>query len=73
MLATRNPGSGAWTDRLYGPGGVFGLVAGSENAIAQFRLVDHLGSLAGIFNPQTGDLTAANSLPYGQTNLNPHE
>ncbi len=70
LIATRDPASGAWTDRLYGPGGVFATVAGTENAIAKARLTDHLGSLTGIFDPQTGQLTAANSLPYGGSNLN---
>ena len=70
LVATRDPNSGAWTDRLYGPGGVFGTVAGTENAIPKFRLTDHLGSLTGIFDPQSGQLAAENSLPFGITNVN---
>lgn len=70
LVATRDPASGAWTDRLYGPGGVFATVAGTENAIPKIRMTDHLGSLTGIFDPQSGQLTEANSLAYGESNLN---
>jgi RHS repeat-associated protein len=70
LVAMHNPSTGAWTDRIYGPNGVFATVAGTQTATPIYRVTDHLGSLNMLLDSSGSVLGAANALPYGQTTAN---
>lgn len=72
LLAEYNPGSNAWTDRIYGPGGALATVAGTQNAVPVYRLNDHLGSLglSTTTNTTSGITGVVGSLPFGEMTIN---
>jgi RHS repeat-associated protein len=70
LVAMHNPSTGVWTDRIYGPNGVFATVAGTQTATPIYRVTDHLGSLNMLLDSNGNVLGAANALPYGQTTSN---
>jgi RHS repeat-associated protein len=53
--------SGQWTDLIYGPNGMLGEVAGTENADTAYRLLDNLGTEVGTVD---STLIMANPLDY---------
>jgi RHS repeat-associated protein len=58
--------AGQWTDLIYGPNGMLGEVAGTENADTSYRLLDNLGTEVGTVN-STGILTnPLDYTPFGQ-------
>jgi RHS repeat-associated protein len=58
--------AGQWTDLIYGPNGMLGEVAGSENADTAYRLLDHLGTEVGTVD-STGIMTnPLDYTPFGQ-------
>ena len=66
VLAEINPGSAAWTDMIYANGSMIAEVAGNQTATPEYRLLDHLGSLA-LQTDNSGNVTGANVfLPFGQ-------
>ncbi|MGA2654123.1 MAG: hypothetical protein ABSF28_26680, partial [Terracidiphilus sp.] len=71
LLAMRNPSTGAWTDRIYGPGGALATVPNSSQTAAPvYRASDHLGSLNYTLDA-SGNITGASSaLPYGELAVN---
>jgi RHS repeat-associated protein len=70
LLAMRNPSTGVWTDRVYGPTGPLATVPGTQTGAPSFRISDHLGSLSYTLDA-SGNITGASSvLPYGQQTIN---
>lgn len=70
LIAMRNPTTGAWTDRIYGPTGALATVPGSQTGSPVYRVTDHLGSL-GYTLDSSGNITGSSSvLPYGQATSN---
>ena len=66
VLAELNPGTSAWTDMIYANGSMIAEVAGSQTATPEYRLLDHLGSLA-VETDNSGNVMGANVfLPFGQ-------
>jgi hypothetical protein len=65
-----NPTTGDWTDRIYGPNGVFATVAGTPTARRTYRITDHLGSLNMLTDATGKILGVANALPYWQATIN---
>ncbi len=67
VLAELNPGSTPpWTDMIYAGGAMIAEVKGSQTATPEYRLLDHLGSLA-MTTDNSGNVTGANVfLPFGQ-------
>jgi RHS repeat-associated protein len=58
--------SGQWTDLIYGPNGMLGEVAGTENADTSYRLLDNLGTEVGTVDG-TGIMTnPLDYTPFGQ-------
>lgn len=69
LLAMRDPATGNWTDRIYGPNGTLATVAGTQSASPAYRLGDHLGSLANTTDG-SGNVTGTTSaLPFGQLTI----
>jgi len=69
ILAMRNPTSGAWTDRVYGPSGALATVGGTQSAGPTYRLGDHLGSVHFTTDPTGNIVTTTATLPFGQLSL----
>ncbi len=70
LLAMRNPTTGAWTDRIYGPTGALATVPGTQTGAPVYRAVDHLGSLNYTLDA-SGNITGVSSaLPYGELVVN---
>jgi len=62
-LAMRDPSTGIWTDRIYGP---TGALAHATNDQTTYRISDHLGSLANLMDGSASVLSVTATLPYGQ-------
>ena len=61
MWATRQ-----WTDLIYGVGGLFAEVAGTQTALPVFRMTDHLGSMAGTVSSSGVVLSMQDYAAFGQ-------
>jgi RHS repeat-associated protein len=70
LLAMRNPTTGAWTDRIYGPTGALATVPGTQTGSAVYRIADHLSSLNYTTDASGNILGAASALPFGQLATN---
>ena len=68
----------AWTDLIYGVGGILAEVPGSQAALPSFyRMADHLGSSAGTLSSTGAVLSIEDYAPFGQvftgSNLDPYK
>jgi RHS repeat-associated protein len=74
LLAMRNPSTGVWTDRIYGPTGALATVATASGAQQSgapvYRATDHLGSLSYTLDASGNIIGTSAVLPYGQTTIN---
>ena len=70
LLAMRNPSTGVWTDRIYGPTGALATVPGTQSGSPVYRVADHLGSLNYTLDASGNIIGASSALPYGQINGN---
>lgn len=66
LIATRDSGSGAWKDLLYGAHGLMAEVDGTEAAIPVYRLGDHEGTLAQTTDGNGNVVGGVTTLPFGQ-------
>ena len=70
LLAMRNPSTGAWTDRIYGPTGALATVPGTVTGAPVYRLSDHLGSLHYTIGA-SGTIQGVSSVyPFGESATN---
>jgi RHS repeat-associated protein len=58
--------NGAWTDLIYGPNGLFAEVAGTETALPNYRLLDHLGNQIGTVGSTILLTDPLDYTPFGQ-------
>ena len=66
LVGKYQPGSGNWTDMIYGNGSLIATVAGTQTAVPDYRFGDHLGSLA-VLTDGSGNVLETNTfLPFGQ-------
>ena len=70
LLAMRNPSTGAWTDRIYGPMGAFAMAPGTQSGAPVYRATDHLGSLSYTLDASGSIVGVSSVLPYGQSTAN---
>jgi len=66
LLATYDPNANAWQDLIYAGGQFLAEVAGTQNAVANYRLSDHLGSLVMLTNNAGSAIGTYTYTPYGQ-------
>ena len=66
MLATYDPNANTWQDFIYAGGQFLAEVQGSQNALPNYRLNDHLGSLAVLTDNGGNPLGTSTYTPYGQ-------
>ncbi|WP_158942887.1 RHS repeat-associated core domain-containing protein [Granulicella sp. S190] len=58
--------AGTWTDLIYGPNGMFAEVAGTETALPNYRLLDHLGNQVGTVGSTILLTNPLDYTPFGQ-------
>jgi RHS repeat-associated protein len=57
---------GAWTDLIYGPGGLLAEVPGTQTGAPVYRMTDHLGSLVGTLSSTGSVLSTQDIAPFGE-------
>jgi len=57
---------GQWTDLIYGVSGLLAEVPGTQAGTPVYRMVDHLGSVAGTLNSSGTLLSSLDYAPFGQ-------
>ncbi|MBW4028715.1 MAG: hypothetical protein HIU93_15170 [Acidobacteria bacterium] len=67
VLSIKNPNAGTqWTDFISTGGPQFAMIPGTQNAAPEYRMLDHLGSLA-LLADNAGNVIGSNGYaPYGQ-------
>jgi RHS repeat-associated protein len=57
---------GQWTDLIYGVGGLLAEVPGTQAGTPVYRMIDHLGSVAGTLDSSGNLLSSLDYAPFGQ-------